>query len=99
MSFTLAECKAMLGRRVTYDYYLQLVDGVENFVQAPNNVQASMTSGAYNFGAPAAKKSTAARKVTEFKYRVPIVSYVLAYDEYGLTSFESLSTKQMFGFL
>ncbi|WP_062223064.1 lysozyme [Aureimonas sp. D3] len=69
MSFTPAECEAMLRRRVVRDYYLPLVDGVPGFLAAPVSVQASMTSGAYNFGAPAMIRSTAARHLTARRYR------------------------------
>lgn len=54
MSFTPAECLAMLKVRVINDYYLPLVDGVKGYVEAPVSVQASLLSGAYNFGVFAA---------------------------------------------
>lgn len=53
--------------RVTRDYYLPLVDGVKDFVKAPDSVQASLTSGAYNFGVKL--KSSAAQFVTKHQYR------------------------------
>ena len=43
MKKTLAECDAMLERRVLNDYYLPLVDKGRNFLNAPDSVQASMT--------------------------------------------------------
>ncbi len=60
-AFTKTECDQMLARRVIADYYLPLVDGVPAYLQAPDSVQATLLSGAYNFGAPAARRSTAAR--------------------------------------
>lgn len=69
MVFTPGECKAMLIRRVIHDYYLPLVDGVKDYWQAPISVQASMISGAYNFGAPGQKKSRTAKLVTAHQYR------------------------------
>ena len=69
MSFTQPECEAILKRRVVRDYYLPLVDGVPSFLQAPVSVQASLTSGAYNFGSFAAIRSTAARHVAAKRYR------------------------------
>lgn len=69
MSFTPAKCLAILKVRVTHDYYLPLVDGVTGYVAAPVSVQASMLSGAYNFGPAAAKKSRTAKFVTARKYR------------------------------
>jgi lysozyme len=59
----------MLIKRVTHDYYLPLVDGVKDYWQAPITVQASMISGAYNFGAPGQTKSRTARFVTRHEYR------------------------------
>jgi lysozyme len=47
---TLAECDAMLLARVIADYYLPLIDNGRNFINAPDSLQASMISGAYNFG-------------------------------------------------
>ena len=69
MRRTLAECDAMLQRRVLQDYFLPLVRGVKGFAEAPVSVQASLTSGAYNFGTGAALRSTAARRVTAGRYR------------------------------
>ncbi|WP_457299181.1 lysozyme [Phyllobacterium sp. P5_D12] len=69
MSFTPAECLAMLKVRVINDYYLPLVDGVKGYVEAPVSLQASLLSGAYNFGVSAAKRSTAASLTTAGKYR------------------------------
>ncbi|RWE37475.1 lysozyme [Mesorhizobium sp.] len=50
MRATPEECDAMLIKRVIHDYYLPLVDNVKDFAKAPDSVQASMISGAYNFG-------------------------------------------------
>lgn len=69
MTFTAKQCDAMLIKRVTEDYYLPLVDGVKGYTVAPVSVQATMISGAYNYGVPAAKGSTAARRVSERRYR------------------------------
>ncbi|MBA1141768.1 lysozyme [Mesorhizobium neociceri] len=69
MRATLPECKEKLVRRVINDFYLPLVDGVKDYVIAPDSVQASMISGAYNFGAPGQKKSRTARFVTAHQYR------------------------------
>lgn len=65
---TLAECDAMLKARVINDYYLPLVDGVRGYTSAPDSVQASLLSGAYNFGVGNALRSTAARKIGERRY-------------------------------
>ena len=68
MSFTQPECLAMLKWRVTHDYYLPLVDGVKDYWKAPLSLQSSMISGAYNYGAPAQKKSRTAGFVTKHDY-------------------------------
>ncbi|RWX60544.1 glycoside hydrolase [Mesorhizobium sp. M4B.F.Ca.ET.089.01.1.1] len=68
MTFTPAECKAMLVERVIHDFYLPLVDGVKDYAIAPLSVQAAMLSGAYNFGAAGQKKSRTAQFVTKHEY-------------------------------
>lgn len=68
MRKTRAECEAMLTQRVTADYYTPLTKCVPGFTRAPVSVQASLTSGAYNFGVGAACKSTAARHVAAGRY-------------------------------
>ncbi|MER9524069.1 glycoside hydrolase [Mesorhizobium sp. M0292] len=68
MSFTAEQCLAILKVRLVRDYYLPLVDGVKDYAIAPVSVQASMLSGAYNFGVVAAKNSSTARFVTKHEY-------------------------------
>lgn len=69
MTKTIAECEAMLKARVTNDYYLPLVDGVKGYTAAPDSVQASLLSGAYNFGVGNALRSTTARRIGAGAYR------------------------------
>ena len=75
MRKTLEECDVMLKQRVIQDYYLPLVDKGKNFVNAPVSVQASMISGAYNFGVGTVKPrsgqlgSTAMRHVAAGNWR------------------------------
>lgn len=69
MTKTKAECERMLNVRVERDYYVPLTKCVPGFTSAPISVQASMISGAYNFGIGAACRSTAARRVAERRYR------------------------------
>ncbi|MBB4005790.1 lysozyme [Allorhizobium taibaishanense] len=69
MSFTPQQCESMLKKRVFYDYYLPLAKRVKGFLTAPDSVQASMISGAYNFGTEGQIRSTAARLVTQGKFR------------------------------
>lgn len=69
MTKTLAECDAMLKTRVINDYYLPLIDRVKGFPKAPISVQASMVSGAYNFGTTGQINSTASRHVSAGNWR------------------------------
>lgn len=69
MRFTAAECEAMLINRVNRDYYGQIVKCAPNLPRAPVSVQASMISGAYNFGVRAWCSSTAARLVKASAWR------------------------------
>lgn len=69
MSFTAAECDAILEKRVHNDYYLPLTKQIKGFTRFPVSVQASMISGAYNFGVSGMVNSTAARLAVQGKYR------------------------------
>jgi GH24 family phage-related lysozyme (muramidase) len=69
MSFTAAECDAILEKRVYNDYYLPLTKQIKGFTRFPVSVQASMISGAYNFGVSGMVNSTAARLAVQGKYR------------------------------
>lgn len=62
MRKTREECDRMLIETVYRDYYLPISKS-PNFLAAPDSVQASMISGAYNFGVHGWLGSTAARKV------------------------------------
>lgn len=62
-------CEALLIQRVIHDYYLPLVDGVDDYAIAPLSLQASMLSGAYNFGVGAAENSRTADFVTSHQYQ------------------------------
>ncbi|TIL94667.1 MAG: lysozyme [Mesorhizobium sp.] len=69
MTKTKAECDALLIKRVTNDYYKPLTKCIAGFEEKPISLQASLISGAYNFGVGAACKSTAARLARDGKYR------------------------------
>ncbi|NGO63970.1 lysozyme [Rhizobium daejeonense] len=69
MRKTMAECEDMLRETVINDYYLPLVDKGAGFLKAPDSVQASMTSGAYNFGTVGQLRSTAMKYVATGRYR------------------------------
>lgn len=69
MRVTMADCERMLVRTVVNDYYLPLVDRAKNFTAAPVSVQASMISGAYNFGTGGQLKSSQIRYVAAKKWR------------------------------
>ena len=69
MTKTVAECDAMLKRRVFTDYYLPLTKRIKGFTSFPVSVQATMVSGAYNFGISGMVNSTAARLAARGKFR------------------------------
>ncbi|KAA3504349.1 glycoside hydrolase [Rhizobium rhizogenes] len=64
-----AECEDMLRRRVFNDYYLPLVRQIPGFISMPIGVQASMVSGAYNFGVAGMVNSRAASLHRQGRYR------------------------------
>lgn len=66
---TKAECGEILEERVYNDYYLPLTKQIKGFTRFPVSVQASMISGAYNFGVSGMVNSTAARMAVAGKYR------------------------------
>jgi lysozyme len=69
MTRTKAECQAMLMARVVNDYYRPLTKCIANFDGKPISLQASLISGAYNFGVAASCRSTAARLTRAGRYR------------------------------
>jgi GH24 family phage-related lysozyme (muramidase) len=69
MTFTAAQCETMLITRVERDYYLPLVDHVQDFVKAPDSVQAALASLAYNVGVGPVRPSSSARDVSSYAYR------------------------------
>lgn len=68
MTLSKERCEAILIQRVIYDYYLPLVDGVPGYIDAPISLQASMISGAYNFGVDRQKHSKTAEFVGKRRY-------------------------------
>lgn len=69
MKKTKAECEAMLKKRVYNDYYLPLVQRIPGFNKFPVSVQATMISGAYNFGVGGMVGSSAAKHAIAGRYR------------------------------
>lgn len=69
MTKTKAECEAMLKKRVFIDYYLPLTRRIKGFTSMPVSVQATMISGAYNFGVGGMVNSTAAKLHIQGNYR------------------------------
>lgn len=69
MSFTEAQCEAMLEKRVYNDYYLPISKGIPSFTKFPVSVQAAQISGAYNFGVSGMVNSRAAKLAYAGKYR------------------------------
>lgn len=69
MTFTKAQCEAMLETRVYGDYYVPLTKRIAGFTAFPVSVQAAQISGAYNFGVAGMSSSTAARLASQGRYR------------------------------
>jgi GH24 family phage-related lysozyme (muramidase) len=69
MKFTRQQCEDMLYARVQKDYFAPMAKCVKDLAKRPIGVQASMISGAYNFGVARWCHSTAARFVVAGKYR------------------------------
>lgn len=61
MRFTKAECTTIAREQIYHEYYLPLVRQVPGYTDMPLSVQASMLSGAYNFGVKGMMGSTATR--------------------------------------
>lgn len=70
MKMTVEQCEAIFARRMTYDFYLPLVDKVQDFVTAPDSVQGAFAATAYNVGVGTLVRptSTPARYIREHKY-------------------------------
>ncbi|MES0134525.1 glycoside hydrolase family protein [Mesorhizobium sp. M0016] len=61
MTKTKEQCHDMLMTRVVNDFYKPLTRCIKGFTSLPVSLQASLISGAYNFGVGAQCKSSAAR--------------------------------------
>lgn len=70
MSFTKAQCEAILEARVYRDYYLPITKQVPNYTSFPVSLQASQLSGAYNFGVGALVRSSGMREAGKRNYRL-----------------------------
>ncbi len=66
---TKSECEDMLKKRVYNDYYMPLVKRIPGFTKFPISVQATMVSGAYNFGVSGMVNSRAAKLHVQGKHR------------------------------
>lgn len=69
MSFTRPQCEAMTREQIYREYWLPLVKQVPGFTTFPISVQATMLSGAWNFGVAGMVKSTATRFHVAGEYR------------------------------
>ncbi|AZO54873.1 MULTISPECIES: lysozyme [unclassified Mesorhizobium] len=69
MTRTKEQCHDMLMTRVVADYYKPLTRCIAGYTSLPVSLQASLLSGAYNFGVAAACKSRAAKFATAKQYR------------------------------
>lgn len=68
MTKTVAECEALLRKRVYNDFYLPLTK-TPGFTKFPVSVQAAMISGAYNFGVGGMIGSSAMKHAIAGRYR------------------------------
>lgn len=69
MSFTKAECTQIARAQIYHDYYVPLTKRIKGYTSMPVGVQASMLSGAYNFGENGMVNSTAAKLHMKGMYR------------------------------
>lgn len=67
-SYTAEECSNMLEPRLIEDYYQPIVACMEGLREAPIEVQAALTSWAYNVGTGAACRSTLAKHIRSGDY-------------------------------
>ncbi len=68
MSFTRQQCMAMTREQIYNDYYVPLTKKIPGFVSFPVGNQASMISGAYNFGVAGMVNSTTTRLALQGKW-------------------------------
>lgn len=61
MKFTRQQCEQMTREQIYRDYYLPLTKRIPGYTGFPLSVQATLLSGAYNFGVNAMVNSTAVR--------------------------------------
>ncbi|RWB95521.1 MAG: glycoside hydrolase [Mesorhizobium sp.] len=102
MTKTKAQCQAMLMERVVNDYYKPLTKCIPGFEQKPLSLQATLISGAYNFGVigtakrPGVCKSTAGRLTREGRYREACVA-LTAFNKAGGRVVEGLVRRREMG--
>lgn len=102
MTKTKAECQAMLMERVVNDYYKPLTKCIAGFEKKPLSLQATLISGAYNFGVEGTKKrpgvckSTAGRLTREGRYREACVA-LTAFNKAGGRIVEGLVRRREMG--
>jgi GH24 family phage-related lysozyme (muramidase) len=69
MKITRQQAEALLLERVNRDFYLPMTKCVKGLETKPVGPQASMIMGAYNFGEPRWCHSTAARLISQNRFR------------------------------
>lgn len=69
MSFTKEECAKIARAQIYHEYYIPLIKRIRNYTSMPVGVQASMLSGAYNFGVNSMVNSTAAKLHMKGQFR------------------------------
>lgn len=94
--YTDAQCLKMLETRLENDFRKPLQKCIVTFDLAPISVQASMLDLSYNIGTGAACKSTAARRMTERKWREACHAMTL-YNRAGGKVIEGLKKRREYG--
>lgn len=108
MRFTKEQCHDILMVRVVNDYYKPLTRCIANFTKLPISLQASLISGAYNFGVGSEKSrkgacgSSAARFARAGNYKdacIAQTAYVYAGGEFvqGLANRRGMGDAQRLG--
>lgn len=96
MSKTKAECREMLITRVTNDYYKPLTRCISNYDKLPVSLQASLLSGAYNFGVHASCNSRAAEFAMNNQYRQACIAQT-AFNKAGGHTVQGLVLRREMG--
>ncbi len=96
------DAEKRLIKRVTFDYYLPLVDKIPNFTKAPVGGKASMISLAYNIGTGSAKPkrgaigSSSAADIARYDYEAACIN-LGKWNKAGGREFKGLTNRRGMG--